>query len=108
MTTLKKEKESDIQKAILEYLHYKGIYCWKNHSTGIFNAKGGGFIPTGKPGVSDILGILDNGQFLAIEVKKKGGKVSLFQTEFITSINEHGGKAFVAYSIDDVMNNLCA
>ncbi len=95
-------KESDIQKAILEYLQYSGYYVWKNHSTGIFNAKGGGFIPTGKPGVSDILGILPNGRFLAIEVKKPKGRLSEHQVQFIDDINKNKGLAFVAYSIDDV------
>ncbi len=101
-----KVKESQIQKAILEYLQLRRIYCWKNHSTGIFNAKGGGFIPTGKPGISDILGILKGGRFLAIEVKKPGGKLSDYQVEFIDDINERGGLAFVAYSIDDVITKL--
>ena len=106
MITTIKEKESNIQKAILEYLALKKIYAWKNHSTGIFNAKGGGFIPTGKPGVSDILGIMPDGKFLAIEVKKKGGKVSDYQIAFIKDIILNNGIAFVAYSVDDVIKTL--
>lgn len=101
-----KNKESVYQKAILEYLQYKGIYAWRNQSTGIFNPKGGGFIPLGKPGVSDILGILPNGRFLAIEVKTPTGKLSDKQSAFIFDINKQGGLAFMAVTIEDVQKHL--
>ena len=97
-----KIKESDIQKAILEYLHYRGIYAWRNHTTGIYNAKGGGFIPTGMQGVADILGILEGGRFLAIEVKTEKGKTTENQDNFLKMIDEKGGLSFVARSIEDV------
>src|SRR6267154_5037238 len=99
---MKSVKESVYQKAILEYLQAKGILVWRNHSTGIYNPKGGGFIPLGKPGVSDILGILPNGRFLAIEVKTPKGKLSENQIFFLDDINIRGGLAFMAITIDDV------
>lgn len=94
--------EKDVQKAILEWLQWKGYFVWKNHTTGIYNKKGGGFIPAGMTGVSDILGVLEGGRFLAIEVKKPGGHLSHNQQIFLYEVNKRGGLAFMASSIEDV------
>lgn len=99
-------KEADYQSAILEYLEYKHIFAWKNHSVGIFNKKSGGYIPLGMTGVSDILGILPDGRFLAIEVKKPGGRLTQNQIDFLAIINKNGGVAFMAITIDDVKEHL--
>jgi penicillin-binding protein-related factor A (putative recombinase) len=95
--------EKDIQKSILEYLQAKRIFCWKQATTGIYKPDGTGYIPVGLKGVSDILGVLSGGRFLAIEVKRPSGKLSEAQVEFLQNINLHGGLGFVAHSIDDVI-----
>lgn len=95
--------EKEIQSSILEYLKAKHIFCWKQATTGIFKPDGTGYIPVGLKGVSDILGLLAGGRFLAIEVKRPSGIVSPAQEEFINNINENGGLAFIATSIDDVI-----
>lgn len=56
-------------------------------------------------GVSDILGIY-KGRMLAIEVKNKGNKPSPAQKEFLDNVNHHGGIGFVAYNLEDVIENL--
>lgn len=57
----------------------------------------------GKVGSADILGILKpSGRFLAIEVKKPGGKPSEEQIAFLCAIRDAGGVAIVAQSLDDV------
>lgn len=98
-------REQDIQNSILEFLKYKGIFAWRqgNHSvydksTKTYRAKTRYEIN----GVSDILGILPSGQFLAIEVKTDKGRESEDQKSFIRKINASGGIAFVARSIEDV------
>ena len=93
--------ENEIQKAILEYLKIKKIFCWRNN-TGAFT-KGDHFYRFGYKGSSDILGILPGGRFLAIEVKARSGKLREEQKEFIDAINQNGGLAFVARSVDDVI-----
>lgn len=95
--------EKDIQKSIIEYLGAKRVFCWKEHSGGLPINNGENFMPIGLKGKSDILGVLKGGRFLAIEVKRPGGKISPAQEEFIQNINLEGGLAFVAYSIDDVI-----
>ena len=98
---LKQPKESQIQKAILDWLRWQGVFCWKVNNAGI-KKPNGGYIPTGKKGVSDIIGVLKGGIFLAIEVKRPGCYPSEFQKDFIKGIQESGGIAFVAHSVFDV------
>jgi hypothetical protein len=57
------------------------------------------------PGVPDILGV-HKGRMIAIELKAPKGTVSPAQQEFIDRINEAGGLAFVARSLDDVIKGL--
>jgi Holliday junction resolvase len=57
------------------------------------------------PGVPDIIGCW-KGKLLGIEVKTKSGKLSERQALFIESINLEGGIAFVARSVEDVMERL--
>ena len=97
--------EKQTQRTILDYLELKRIFCWKHHNVGI-KKPNGHYIPTSLLGISDILGVLPDGKFLAIEVKRKGGVVSDKQTEFLYNIERNDGVGFVAYDVDDVINNL--
>jgi len=99
------EREQDIQKAILDYLRLKKYVCFKHHSTG-FAVREGKLAPFryGDRGISDIIACSPTGGFVAIEVKKNGGKPpSPEQIEFIKRVIINGGTAFVAKSLDDVM-----
>jgi hypothetical protein len=100
--------EQDIQKQILDYLRFRGIFCWKNNTAGIYVKARNTYIPSHAPGVSDILGVLKGGCFLAIEVKAEKGRVSPHQQLFLDSINQAGGLAFVAHSIEEVQRNIPA
>lgn len=61
--------------------------------------------PYQKPGISDLL-ICYEGKFVAVEVKKPGGKLSPLQEQFLHDVRTAGGIAFVAYSVDDVVREL--
>ena len=94
--------EQSIQRAILDYLRWRGIPCYKHQNAGI-RKPDGGYIPTHTRGVSDIIGCIPKtGRFLAIEVKRPGGKPTQEQQQFIDTINAAGGLAFVARSVDEV------
>lgn len=118
--------EKQVENQILTYLKNKGIFCWKNNSTGVFDPRKRVFRKSKNPhhinGVSDILGILE-GRFLAIEVKKPYiSKKTLAvkhrtqeelhklasedQINFINIINDRGGVSFLADSIDIVEEQL--
>ena len=58
-------------------------------------------------GASDILGILNDGKFLAIEVKRNASHLATTtQRVFIQQINISGGLAFVAYDVETVEKKL--
>lgn len=102
-------KETAIVKACLQFLQAKGVYCWRNNTTGIYNKKSGGYFFHGLSGVSDILGIIPQkcpcalqGVFLAVEVKSAKGKVSEAQDAFLKQINERGGFGIVVHSVEEL------
>lgn len=101
-------KEKDIQKQILEYLSYRHIFCWRNNS-GAFKYEGKSkmnYVRYGLKGSSDILGIMPDGRFLAIEVKNDKGKLSEAQEIFLKVIKDNKGVAFVAHSVEEVIKEL--
>lgn len=102
--------EKAIENHILRWLSLNGIFAWKNQSVGIFDPVKKIYRKSNNPyhikGVSDIIGILSDGRFLAIEVKSKTGKPSPEQINFIKQINDSGGKAFIARSLEDVQEEL--
>lgn len=102
--------EKAIENQILRWLSISGIFAWKNQSVGIYDPIKKIYRRSNNPyhikGVSDILGILPDGRFLAIEVKSKTGKPSPEQVRFIKTINESGGLAFVAKSLEDAQEEI--
>lgn len=108
--TLKmKQSEKEIENSILEFLKIIGVYCWKNQSVGIYDqAKKIYRKPNSRHhlnGVSDILGIIQ-GRFLAIEVKSATGSLTGEQRIFLARVNENGGIAFVARSVEQAAESL--
>lgn len=103
--------ERVIELEILHWLKNQGIFAWKCTSNGFFDTKRKCFRKQVNPfainGQTDIMGVLANGRILCIEVKSKRGKVSDEQLFFINRINEKGGLAFVARSLDQVKEKLC-
>ncbi len=51
--------------------------------------------PYGTRGISDRLGVLPNGRFMAIECKAEGKKLTALQDKFITDVNRNGGVGMV-------------
>lgn len=98
----RKHPERDIQNAILNFLRLKRVFCWRQKNTGVFHKSVGRYIPSGMVGVSDIMGVMPDGRFLAIEVKAANGKVSVPQETFLMNVRNNKGLALVARSVDDV------
>ena len=101
--------EGAVLSAVLEYLHARQIFAWRN-KTGAVKVRGpaGGerFLRFGKVGSSDVIGCLPDGRFLGVECKAAGGRLSAPQADFLASIRDRGGVAFVAYGIEDVEREL--
>lgn len=104
--------EAAVLDAVLKALrlHPRVAWCERmNSGAGRFvypDGKTSQWITFGFVGMSDILGQLRDGRFLACEVKARNGKATLEQLGFLSNVRHHGGVAFLAYSIDDVMREL--
>lgn len=94
-------KESEVQRAILDYLELRGIFHYRNNSGGFRDAKNH-FYRFGAVGSPDIVCVV-NGQYVGLEIKAPGGKQSEHQKEFQRRLEKAGGRYIVAYAIDDVM-----
>ena len=86
--------EHDLTKGIRNLLRTCGIWHYKAW-------QGMGSMP----GVSDIIGC-HKGKFFAIEVKRPDGKPTDNQVQFQLRVREAGGIAFIARSVDDVIDGL--
>lgn len=98
-----KTPEGEIKNAICQWLSWQDCFFWIQQA-----GKIPGRINKSKylrNGIADILGIWE-GRMLAIEVKAPGNKPTAEQTDFINLTNLHGGIAFVAYSLDEVISKL--
>lgn len=101
---MKAPLEKDIQKAIKQFLELKGCFVIRVNSgamTGEYKGKRRFVRFASEPGVSDLVGMLPDGRFLAVEVKRVGNKATPEQQSFIDRVNQQGGLAFVARSIED-------
>lgn len=88
---------------VLKALRAHPAVSWaERQNSGAANV-GGRFIRFGWPGCSDILGMLRNGKFLAVEVKAPTGKLRPEQAVFLERIRDAGGVAFVARDCRDVI-----
>ncbi len=84
--------ESKIQSKILKELKAAGIYAHKN-------------ITTNKKGIPDIL-VCYRGKYVALEVKRPGGKPTELQLWNINEIRKSGGVAEIVYGWEDVVTVL--
>lgn len=105
--------EAEVQRAVLQLLRKHPLVGWAHR----FNSrvvdvvdkkskKGTRPMFMSFKGCPDILGQLKTGAFLAIECKSTIGKLTPEQAEFLSLVNQHGGLAFVARSVDDVLKYL--
>lgn len=86
--------EWEIEKQILDYLALRGIFAWPTHG-----ARNKPIVP----GMPDILGVLQDGRMVAIEVKSDSGRLRTVQEHFHASLLRNGVVVHVARSLDDVM-----
>lgn len=98
--------ETQLKKQVLEWLNYQsGVFAWSS-GTGTFFIKDKGktrCFRAGIKGMSDILGIIKGGVFLAIELKVKYNQPTIDQKMFLEKIKGLGGIGIVAHSLDEVI-----
>lgn len=101
--------ESQVLRSVLQLLSLHKAVAWAGriNSGAVFLTGEGGSSRyvrfNGMAGISDIIGQLVDGRFLAIECKRKGQKPTELQQGFLDQVARHGGVAFCARSADDVV-----
>lgn len=116
---MKQQSETELTKGIRKILSACGIFCWKQWQGPMSQPKGvSDIIGIKKVKVSDLvkMGIDEVGIFTAIEVKKPGwnppGEDAKSyrhyseQKRFVETVLRHGGVAFFASSIEDVISGM--
>ena len=94
--------ERQIQTQILDYLKLRGVFCWKQNTSGIYRKDRSAYIPSHTRGMPDICGILRGGRAFYVEVKRRTGRLSEPQKEFLGRASTLGALAIVAYCVEDV------
>lgn len=102
---MKEQNEREIKKEIADYLRLRKFLVINHRNVGIYKKDTGKYIPlsSGEKGVSDLLCCSLKGEFWAIEVKKKGGRLTVEQVDFLERVKKNKGRGYVAYSLDDIM-----
>jgi VRR-NUC domain-containing protein len=99
---MKPATESALVTACLQLLALRGVFAWRNNQGVIPSPDGRYRRFRGLRGVSDIIGVLADGRFLALEVKLPGGRLTPEQKAFIDAIQSRGGVAGVVRSMDEL------
>jgi len=97
-------KESEIQKAIKDYLTLKGWLVIKFNNGGFWSKDGKRFIPPAQLGVADLLCCAPNGRFVALEIKTPKGELSTYQERFLDDVKANNAVGMVLRSLDDAIN----
>jgi hypothetical protein len=103
---VKKPSESGLVKSCLDLLKLRGIWAWRENTTGLLrtDSKGRKFWAAPKlKGKSDILGIVPpHGRLLCIECKMPGEEPTPHQALFLAAVHDAGGLAFVVSDVADL------
>lgn len=98
--------ESQIVRAILDGLAYKGVMAWRNNVAPIPVRRGKAIVGMRRcdphiKGMSDVLAVMD-GKIIGIEVKTEKGKLNEDQLAWAARFTKAGGRYLVARSWDDI------
>src|SRR5689334_4693365 len=99
-------KETDLVRQIIQYLNLRGHLVQRTQSgmVKVTNKYGKQhMMKFAQAGTSDITGCSKTGRFIAVECKISPNKPTELQELYLEEIRKRGGIAFVAYDLDDVL-----
>ena len=100
-------RESDIQRAIMDYLAARGFCVFRRNVMGIVPMKRGGVVRVGQKGMADLWGWQRvAGRHIEVEVKRPGRTVTLHQSAWLVNALAEGAIAFVARSVEECETRL--
>ena len=99
--SIKKPKEQDILTQCLQWLRLHGCFVWRQNQ-GAFKVQDRFVRFSHQKGISDIIGMLPNGRFLAIECKQPSKKPTAVQADFLAEVKAKNGIAICVTSVDEL------
>lgn len=103
---VERAREADVLHACLDLLRLRGVVAWRQNQGAMKQAGRNGrerFIRfAGIRGISDIIGVLPDGRFLAIECKRPGQRPTPDQLAFLEAVNRAGGLGIVVYDVAEL------
>jgi VRR-NUC domain len=95
--------ERDVLRAVWKFLAHHPRVAWiARMNSGAFKLDDERFVRlNSKRGMSDLIGQMKDGRFLACEVKREGAALMDHQRDFLNEVRQNGGVAFVARNLDD-------
>lgn len=102
-------REMDLTRAVVDYLRAMGFMAWRqNVGQSKYTGRDGRdrFVKFGFAGLSDVLGVLPGGRFIAVETKVGSNTATADQAAFLAEVQSLGGVGILAYSLDDVDTRL--
>ncbi|VTS05261.1 VRR-NUC domain-containing protein [Tuwongella immobilis] len=98
--------EQDLVNLLIAYLRLKRCFVWRQNQGGMRDRTNRFVRFCSQSGISDIIGMLPNGRFLAIEAKLPGNKPKPHQQEFLDAVNLTGGLALCVHSLEELQTEL--
>ena len=98
-----KKPERKLQGEMLAWLSARGCFVFPLESRAVYSVAAGRFLESQtRVGASDILGLTPDGLFLAVEVKARGRRSTLRDSQriFLESVLSRGGFAVCSDSIE--------
>lgn len=95
---------NSLKNAALKWFKARGILAWPNEISAVYSPQRGSYLKRRNKswGISDIIGITDDGRLIACECKTGSATLSAEQSAFLDSVTIRRGVAIVCRSIDDL------
>jgi hypothetical protein len=94
-------REGDLVKSCLQLLRARGVLAWRVNGGGM--KVGRRFVRFNSiNGVSDILGVLPGGRFLAVECKVGDNHLTPHQAAFLQALTVQGGLTLVVWDVAEL------
>lgn len=101
---MRKRKEGDIVRAVMDYLYCKQYFCWRQNNVGVYDQKNQCYRKNRNTtkGVPDIF-VLRNGVLIGLECKMPTGHQSIEQQQFQNKMLANGARYFIIRELNDVV-----
>ena len=80
-----------------------GVHMVWRQSSGMFKNPNGGYYRFGTPNMADVGGVLDNGQYFAVECKSKNDSPTDGQGKWLAWLSKAGCRCGVAYTVKEAL-----